>query len=538
MFLGILVLITALSISAVAIYYSVAGLVAIFAAAAVPIMIMGSVLEIGKLVTAVWLHRYWHEATWWLKTYLTLAVVVLMFITSMGIFGFLSGAHIEQTANARESIAQIERNETEIQRQNVIVDRARAEITTIQSAGTSQDNTVQEQIDREQQRIETAYTRIQPAVDEQLAAINREESQIAQRVAVFETQLAQLNQRLLDLDAALNNNDVRRAQGIVGARQDGALGPNTSTAIQGFRDAEETRRTELLERIDQIRTAPNSTIQSARDEIARLRNLAEQQIQDSNTLINRLRSQLGTVDIQAINQQIGEQENTIAQANSTIDTLTEQKYSLEIEYRKLEAEVGPVKYLAEFVYGEAADQDMLEEAVRWVIIIIIFVFDPLAVLLLIASQATFEIRHKQRVQQSRANQEKTDDTTSNDYKHVEHAQPSGAHIDTKNTGSDRTDQTDQTIDIFAYADWIGTDNNERSLDRSRREQRIQELENDEETKNAKQAWKAEHPDQTIKEQKDLYIQGKIEELPWEGYVQNSEQSTNSIWNKIKANDNN
>jgi len=70
MFLGILTLVTALTISAVAIYYSVAGLVTIFSAAAIPIMIMGSALEIGKLVTAVWLHRYWRQTVWWLKTYL------------------------------------------------------------------------------------------------------------------------------------------------------------------------------------------------------------------------------------------------------------------------------------------------------------------------------------------------------------------------------------------------------------------------------------------------------------------------------------
>ena len=79
MFLAVLTLITALSISAVAIYYSVAGLVAIFAAAAVPIMIMGGTLEIGKLVTAVWLHRYWEKATWWLKTYLSIAVICLLY---------------------------------------------------------------------------------------------------------------------------------------------------------------------------------------------------------------------------------------------------------------------------------------------------------------------------------------------------------------------------------------------------------------------------------------------------------------------------
>ena len=114
MALGILVLITALSISAVAIYYSIAGLVAIFAAAAVPIMIMGGVLEVGKLVTAVWLHKYWKQATWWLKYYLATAVVVLMFITSMGIFGFLCKAHIEQTSAGEESVAQVQQIESEV----------------------------------------------------------------------------------------------------------------------------------------------------------------------------------------------------------------------------------------------------------------------------------------------------------------------------------------------------------------------------------------------------------------------------------------
>src|SRR5210317_2414054 len=124
MLLGILTLITALSISAVAIYYSVAGLVAIFAAAAIPIMIMGGVLEVSKLVTAVWLHKYWKQATWWLKTYLSTAVIVLMLITSMGIFGFLSKAHIEQTSASEETVARVETITSEIDRQNAIVTRA------------------------------------------------------------------------------------------------------------------------------------------------------------------------------------------------------------------------------------------------------------------------------------------------------------------------------------------------------------------------------------------------------------------------------
>src|SRR6056300_1778370 len=128
MVFGIITLLSALTISAIAIYYSVAGLAAIFAAAVIPIIIMGVALEVGKLVTAVWLHRYWSRATWWLKTYLSIAVLVLMFITSMGIFGFLSKAHIEQTSAGQESVAQVERLAGEIQRQNDIINRAEDQI--------------------------------------------------------------------------------------------------------------------------------------------------------------------------------------------------------------------------------------------------------------------------------------------------------------------------------------------------------------------------------------------------------------------------
>ena len=95
--MGILTLVTALAISGVAAWYSIAGLVAIFASAKVAIIIMGGVLEVGKLVTASWLYRNWYSIPLLLKTYLTTAVVVLMLITSMGIFGFLSKAHLDQT---------------------------------------------------------------------------------------------------------------------------------------------------------------------------------------------------------------------------------------------------------------------------------------------------------------------------------------------------------------------------------------------------------------------------------------------------------
>ena len=112
MIFGLFILLVALSISGVAAYYSIIGLTAIFAAAVIPIIIMGAVLEVGKIVTTVWLHQYWAFARSWMKTYLSLAVIILMFITSMGIFGFLSKAHIEQTSASEESKSQLVRIES------------------------------------------------------------------------------------------------------------------------------------------------------------------------------------------------------------------------------------------------------------------------------------------------------------------------------------------------------------------------------------------------------------------------------------------
>ena len=171
MFLGLLVFVTALCISAVAIYYSVAGLVAIFAAAALPIMIMGGTLEIGKLVTAVWLHKHWRRSPVWLRSYLALAVVVLMFITSMGIFGFLSKAHIEQTSASIESVEQVARIETEVGRLEAIIARAEQKIEKAETSTGNLNEDIQAQIDKEQTRIDSAYDRIQPAIDEQNAII-------------------------------------------------------------------------------------------------------------------------------------------------------------------------------------------------------------------------------------------------------------------------------------------------------------------------------------------------------------------------------
>ena len=480
MFLAIITLITALAISAVAIYYSVAGLVAIFAAAAVPIMIMGGVLEISKLVTAVWLHRYWRQATWWLKTYLSTAVIVLMLITSMGIFGFLSKAHIEQTSASEETVARVETIEKEVDRQLGIVGRAENKIRQLETSGTSVDTNIQAQIDKEQERIDKAFERIQPAIDQQNKIIKEARADDANRTKPYEDQLTNIQAEVLRLETSakeyetkienldtdssgvepllkqiaaleeeiirvtnqLNSKEqqqIRAGQAIIGVTSDGLFGGNTRTAlatwVKGQRDritqiqgevaqvrkdavttvdAERTRLADvvkdirtvqipalkereltMLGKIDEVRQTESPVIKTARDEIQRLRKSAEDQVAQSQNLIERLRSQLANTDnSEDIQKAIDEQNERVRTASNTIDTLTEERIALEAEYRKLEAEVGPIKYIAEFIYGEQADKNMLEEAVRWVIIIIIFVFDPLAVLLLIASQYTFEWRNR------------------------------------------------------------------------------------------------------------------------------------------------
>ena len=730
MILGILVMITALSISAVAIYYSVSGLVAIFAAAAIPIIIMGGALEIGKLVTAVWLHWYWHKAKWWLKTYLSISVLVLMFITSMGIFGFLSKAHIEQTAAAEEGIAQIERIDDEILRQEQLITRAEQRIEEAEASVGESNAEIQAQIDKEQERIDSAYIRIEPAIEEQNQIIQTQLESLEDRVAVYEEEIKSLDAELTRLNALVEQyrtefesttvasieqqvqpyneqiakldedlerinrqaneyeariselqidtsaiealktriaaieesivvttnklqsterDKIREGQATIGVTSDGLFGSNTRRALQAWVEAQQSRIAELqaqetqlrtqaqstldaernrltdqvrdlrgtqtdnilqrkqglLDAIDRIRTnsieeakvakadiqskidtvlntdipanrnarqtaqesitalrqADDVRINAARQSIKDLRAGAEAQIAASNNLIQRLRDSLTVGKDPAIEEVIKEQQEKIIIANNSIDTLTETKYSLQAEYRKLEAEVGPIKYLAEFIYGET-DKDILEEAVRWVIIVIIFVFDPLAVLLLIASQATFELRKAEG---------KTNDNESNDYKHDEYAQSGSENTDISATGADSTERG-KTFDPGAYAKLyedtgatssgrsnttrisepvtkenrsnledskkkIDTDSSEE-LRQAERNALYMLKEKDETFRNSKNKWKKENPKETLKFYKTLYIQGKIDKFPWEeSYQQNEEQDDKSIFRKIQQNRN-
>lgn len=359
MIFNFITLLTALLISSVAIWYSVAGLATIFAASKIPVIIMGTTLEIGKLVSAVWLHRNWDTAVWYLKYYLALAVAVLMFITSMGIFGFLSKSHVEQTSASQESVAQVQRIASEIARNEAIIERANSKISGFSENGSSLDSSINRQIDKEQARIDNAYVRVQPAIDAQMSIVKAEEGNIKSQQDLYRNEIVRIDEAL-----------------------------KTATDEDVIKKLNKKRRTAVW----RVRTAAsgNAAVKAARAEISKIREGVRKEIAASNKLIERLRSKMGQSTEQDVEKLIKEQQQKIKTANTELDGLTEQKFKLEATTRKLEAEVGPIKYIAEFIYNKDADANLLEKAVTWVIILIIFVFDPLAVLLLIATQYAFE----------------------------------------------------------------------------------------------------------------------------------------------------
>jgi hypothetical protein len=248
MWFGILTLATALIISISAAYYSILGLTAIFAAAFWPIVILGSSLEVGKVVSTLWLHKYWHRAEAQYKVYLCTAVAILMLLTSMGVFGFLSKAHTDQSLVSGDVIAKISIYDEKIKQSRDNIDMAR--------------------------------------------------------------------KALQQMDAAVDQTMSR------------------SSTEQGADKAAQLRRSQANER-------------------------------------NRLLKEIDT-----------EQKK--------IQALNDQRAPIAAEVRKVEAEVGPIKYIAALIYGDNPDNNLLEKAVRWVIILIVIVFDPLALTLLLAATKTIE----------------------------------------------------------------------------------------------------------------------------------------------------
>jgi len=570
MFLAVLTMLTALTISAVAIYYSVAGLAAIFAAAVIPIVIMGGVLEVAKLVTAVWLHRYWSRAVWWLKGYLSLAVVVLMLITSMGIFGFLSKAHIEQTSLSTEQVAQIQTLEENLTRSQSKLDRWDEELTRLLngSGGFRVDGLLQSN----QTELNNLYDRIDTE--------KKAERELAQqRIDQQNNRLEQAaNRKTQDLEAAVNARD-QALQQAERYNTGGIINNQTNLyndAVARANDTYDARVKEIESQELSVASAAQREIRSINSELAdKLTAIDTKYTDQINQLVERINSLRTetTEKTDDVDARIAELEDFISNEQTEMGTVRENKAVLESQYRMLEAEVGPVKYIAEFIYGEQADQNLLEEAVRWVIIIIIFVFDPLAVLLLIASQYTFRFRDEDNgniinnpnsssepdpdptppssgeTPSEGGSEDTTEDggTTDNDL----HLQQQGT---TGELGSPEPIDQPSAVDDAARAmaesyaqkkteDLVPTKKKdlELSVDNERKRAKdYREAEKSSTWNAAKKTWKEENPNETLKEHKKRYILGHIDELPWEryiddqeGYVQNQEQTENSIWQRIK-----
>lgn len=272
MILALLLLLSGLAISAVAIYYSVAGLVAIFSAAVIPIMVMGISLEVGKLVIASWIKARWKQAPFLMKSYAIVAVSILMVITSLGIFGFLSKAHSDQSLVSGDVQAKVAIYDEKIK-------------------------TAKENIESDRRQLK----QMDDAVD-------------------------QIMGRSSDEKGADKANVVRKSQ--------------------------------------------------QRDRVS----LAQ--------------------DIES-NQKI-------------ISKLNDESAPIRAEVRKVDAEVGPIKYIAAFIYGANPDANILERAVTWVIILIVIVFDPLAVVMLLASQMTFQWVKEERIAEEKRLRELAEENTSDE----------------------------------------------------------------------------------------------------------------------------
>jgi hypothetical protein len=419
-----LALASGLSISAVAVWYSVAGLVAIFAAAAIPIIIMGVTLEVSKLVATVWLKMNWSIAPRLIRTYLIVAITILMLITSMGIFGFLSKAHLDQAVPTGDVVDQVSLLDEKIKTQRENIDAARK-----------------------------ALKQMDEAVDQVMA---------------------------------------------------------------------------------------RSTDEKGADKAANLRRSQQ-----------RERKQL---------------QNDIAKAQSAIAKLNEERAPISKDLRKIEAEVGPIKYIAALLYGDAPDQNLLEKAVRWVIIIIVIVFDPLAVILLLASQYSFQWFRKQededdeesvnkwfadgkeRARQLDKEAEELDNSASSwpqassfwpfpamwNREEPKYEPDDGPLTDEQiqqiQEEANKDLPTGETItqehlfenmdDKNALEDW-----NQMIAEAEKAVEEEKDLEDHEiieaaadTEKQAMQAWKHDNPDSSLKFQRKLFEKGVIAKLPWEDYL--------------------
>ena len=418
MLLGLLILFVALALSGIAAYYSIIGLTAIFAAAVIPIIVMGGILEVAKLACTVWLHQNWQRARFVMKLYLVPAVGVLMFITSMGIFGFLSKSHIEQSAMGTEQIEQVKVIEDKLLRAQAKVERWNAEIGRLNRGETS--GRIDGLIVREQARIDKANKRIQPQIDAENAKIKGFREQAAVEVGQQNKRLKDAQDRTqkdidiaekrlaqLDKDVAAYTSQGTTKGGVFTADVDNVKKGNQlraqqkperdqlEKAIQKAKQTEISVASRVQKEITNINKRLAEQIKGVEKNVDKIRASINKTIESANANIAKYTLEAGSSN-KNVDKRIAELELNIENIQPQIDGLREEKFVFEKQYRQFEAEVGPVKYIAQLIYGDNPDQNLLEAAVRWVIILIVAVFDPLAIMMLLAATETFAWRRQEK----------------------------------------------------------------------------------------------------------------------------------------------
>lgn len=410
MFLSYLTLFVALSLSIVAAWYSILGLTAIFAAAVIPIIIMGGILEVAKITVTVWLHEYWHRCRWLMKLYLVPAVGMLMLITSMGIFGFLSKAHMDQ---------------------NMVSGDVQAQIAVYD-----------EKIKTERENIDA-------------------------------------NRKILkQLDEAVDQ---------VMARSQDEKGADKAVAIRKTQQKDRSR----------------------------------------------------------ISQEIAESQKTIA-------ALNQERAPIAAEVRKVEAEVGPIKYIAALIYGDDPDANVLERAVRWVIIILVVVFDPLAIMMVLASTESIKWERENRrrpeyepddgplteeqIDQIKETVEPVDDTN---WMLRPDPSPPGWMYNTTTTYPSTEEEVEELAQAsdhnkHAYLNqpFVHFENlkpmvykPEPVLEQIDDHDDEPDVEDSVELKTASMLWKEQNPDKTLKGERAKLARGEIDQLPWMSLLANHQTNT-------------
>ena len=331
MIFAVLTLISALSISCIAAYFSIIGLATIFPGSIGAVIAMGAALEVGKIIAAIWLHNNWGSAPRMIKIYLFSAILVLMGITSMGIFGFLSKSHIEHQNHAEKNIALASQVETKITREREFIDRQKELIQQTENSNQNLSDKSQENIKLEQEKIDQLNT------------------QLEKDIALDSKMLLPIQSRIDQLNKELN--EVKN--------KPGGLFSNKKKEIEKITAEQAQEREEL--------SVKKSDIESR---ISKCRNETSTLISDIRKRIQEYQS-IGFEKPDDVKNKIEEYNNKISTSLDKIDELEKEKFNYDDGSRQLEAEVGPIKYVAELISDFTGVEFDIGKAVRIVIIILI-----------------------------------------------------------------------------------------------------------------------------------------------------------------------